>query len=151
MKKIAFALLCIVFLGACKSKPKVPVVEKVEAREVTAAQKQKAYELGKRVLNTCNTSKFKPFTTAEATEKVIQNTTLERLSSTCSKYLIKYGRFEDLKLVEVIRNNDDNSLVFRYKAEYQRKYTQKELQVTLNSDDKVSAIKSTDWTDVYTP
>jgi len=151
MKKIAFAIICIAFLGACKSKPKAPAVEKVEIREVTVAQKQKAYELGKRILNTCNTSKFKPFTSNEATEKVIQNTTLERLSSTCSKYLIKYGRFEDIKLVEVIRNKEDNSFVFRYKAEYQRKYTQKELQVTLNSEDKVSAIKSTDWTDIYIP
>lgn len=151
MKKILFALVCVAVLGACKSKPKAPAVEKVEVKEVSATQKQKAYDLGKRVLNTCNTSKFKPFTTAEATEKVIQNTTLEKLSSTCSKYLIKYGRFEDIKLVEVIRNNDDNSLLFRYKAEYQRKHTQKELQVTLNSDNKMSAIKSTDWADVYIP
>jgi len=151
MKKIFFALICIAFLGACKSKPKAPEVVKVENKEVTAAQKQKAYDLGKRILNTCNTSKFKPFTTEEATEKVIQNTTLERLSSTCSKYLLKYGRFQDIKLVEVIRNNEDNSLVFRYKAEYQRKYTQKELQVTLNEENKVSAIKSTDWSDIYIP
>lgn len=152
MKKIFIVLLCIFALGACKSKKtEAPRVEREEIFEINDSQKQKAYELGKRVLNTCNTSKFKPFTTSEATEKVIQNTTLERLSSTCSKYLIKYGRFEDIKLVEIIRNKDDNSLVFRYKAEYQRKYKQKELQVTLNSDNKVSAIKSTDWTDIYKP
>lgn len=152
MKKILIVLLCIFAFGACKSKKtEAPRVEREEIFEINDSQKQRAYELGKRVLNTCNTSKFKPFSTSEATEKVIQNTTLERLSSTCNKYLIKYGRFEDIKLVEVIRNRDDNSLVFRYKAEYQRKYKQKELQVTLNSDNKVSAIKSTDWTDIYKP
>lgn len=152
MRKLFIAILCIFALSACKSKKTAePKVEKATALEVTDFQKQRAYDLGKRVLNTCNTSKFKPFTTSEATEKVIQNTTLERLSSTCSKYLIKYGRFEDIKLVEVIRNNDDNSLVFRYKANYQRKYTQKELQVTLNEENKVAAIKSTDWSDIYIP
>jgi len=151
MKKIVVVLLCIASLASCKSKPKAPAVEKIEVKEVSSFQKDKAYDLGKRVLNTCNTSKFKPFTSEEATEKVRQNTTLERLSSTCSKYLIKYGRFEDLKLVEVIQNNDDDSVVFRFKAEYQRKHTQKELQVTLNSENKVSAIKSTDWADVYVP
>lgn len=152
MKKF-YLLICIVALASCKSKKvnSAPKVEKIETpAEVSDLQKSRAYELGKRVLNTCNTSKFKPFTTNEATEKVIQNTTLERLSSTCSKYLIKYGKFEDINLVEVIRR-DDNSLVFRYKANYQRKFTQKELQVTLNEENKVSAIKSTDWSDIYIP
>lgn len=152
MKKICIALILLLAFASCKSKKTAtPKIEKVETpAEISNFQKERAYELGKRVLNTCNTSKFKPFTTNEATDKVIQNTTLERLSSTCSKYLIKYGKFEDIKLVEVIRN-DDNSLVFRYKANYQRKYTQKELQVTLDSDNKVSAIKSTDWSDIYIP
>lgn len=152
MKKI-YLLICIVALASCKSKKitTAPKVEKIETpTEVSDFQKSRAYELGKRVLNTCNTSKFKPFTANEATEKVIQNTTLERLSSTCSKYLIKYGKFEDINLVEIVRT-DDNSLVFRYKANYQRKFTQKELQVTLNSENKVAAIKSTDWSDIYIP
>jgi len=155
MKKIFLLLLTITVLSACKSKSssstKAPKIEVLASEEVNPVLKSKAYELGKRILNTCNTSKFKPFTAEEATEKVIQNTTLERLSSTCQKYLIKYGRFKDIKLVEVIKNNSDNSHVFRYKAEYQRDYKQKELQVTLNEENKVSAIKSTDWTAIYVP
>lgn len=150
--------MIVAVLSACKSKSTGTVASTKKARiEVLASEEvnpdlqSKAYELGKRILNTCNTSKFKPFTTEEATEKVIQNTTLERLSSTCSKYLLKYGQFKDIKLVEVIKNNTDNSHIFRYKAEYQRKFTQKELQVTLNEDNKVSSIKSTDWTDIYVP
>lgn len=146
------------FLSACKSKStgifsstKKPDIEVLASEEINPALKSKAYGLGKRILNTCNTSKFKPFTTQEATDKVIQNTTLERLSSTCSKYLLKYGQFKDIQLVEVIKNNKDNSHIFRYKAEYQRKFIQKELQVTMNDENKVAAIKSTDWTDVYVP
>ena len=158
MKKVILLLMAVAFLSACKSKSTgvfgsimKPKTEILTAEEVNPALKSKAYDLGKRILNTCNTSKFKPFTTEEATDKVIQNTTLERLSSTCSKYLLKYGQFKDIQLVEVIRNNNDDTHVFRYKAEYQRKFTQKELQVTMNEENKVSAIKSTDWTDVYVP
>ena len=160
MKKIVLLLITVATLSACKSKStggsssifsSKPKMEVLAPEEVNPALESKAYDLGKRILNTCNTSKFKPFTTEEATDKVIQNTTLERLSSTCQKYLIKYGQFKDIKLVEVIRNNDDNTHVFRYKAEYQRKFTQKELQVTMDEDNKVSSIKSTDWADIYVP
>lgn len=160
MKKLFLLLISVALFSACKSKSSStsssifsskPKIEVLASEDVNPALESRAYEFGKRILNTCNTSKFKPFTTEEATEKVIQNTTLERLSSTCQKYLIKYGRFKDIKLVEVIKNNSDNSYIFRYKAEYQRDYKQKELQVILNEENKVSAIKSTDWADVYVP
>lgn len=157
MKKLFLVIIAIATLSACKSKSsstastKKARIEVLASEEVNPALKSKAYDLGKRILNTCNTSKFKPFTTEEATDKVIQNTTLERLSSTCQKYLLKYGQFKDIKLVEVVKNNTDNTHIFRYKAEYQRKFTQKELQVTMNEENKVSAIKSTDWVDVYVP
>lgn len=151
MKKAVVILILLTFvLNACKSKSKVaekPKIEIVEPSTVDKAKKDKAYALGKRVLMTCNTSKFRPFNKSEATESVIKNTTLERLTSTCQKFRIKYGKFEDIKLAQVIHNIDDDSYVFRYKAEYQRKFTTKELRVTLNSENKVSAIKSTDWTD----
>lgn len=151
MKKAVVILLLFTFvLNACKSKSKVaekPKIAIVDPTAVDKAKKDKAYALGKRVLMTCNTSKFRPFNKSEATESVIKNTTLERLTSTCQKFRIKYGKFEDIKLAQVIHNIDDDSYVFRYKAEYQRKFTTKELRVTLNNENKVSAIKSTDWTD----
>lgn len=160
MKKLFLLLMSFALFSACKSKSSStsssifsskPKIEVLASEDVNSGLESKAYEFGKRILNTCNTSKFKPFTKEEATDKVIQNTTLERLSNTCQKYLIKYGQFKDIKLVEVIRNNNDNTHIFRYKAEYQRKFTQKELQVTMNEENKVSAIKSTDWTDIYVP
>lgn len=149
-KTFLMLLICTFVLNACKSKSKVaekPKVEIVEPSSVDKAKRDKAYSLGKRVLMTCNTSKFRPFNKSEATESVIKNTTLERLTSTCQKFRIKYGKFEDIKLAQVIHNINDDSYVFRYKAEYQRKFTTKELRVTLNNENKVSAIKSTDWTD----
>ena len=65
-------VLCLLLLLGCKSKPVyvAPVVikyVKVSPSEVDVNQKKKAYELGKRVLMICNTSKFIPFTQSEAT------------------------------------------------------------------------------------
>lgn len=153
MRKLALLLLAFTFvLNACKSKSKVaekPKIEVLDPLTVDKSKKDKAYALGKRVLMTCNTSKFRPFNKSEATESVIKNTTLERLTSTCQKFRLKYGKFEDIKLAQVIHISSDDSYVFRYKAEYQRKFTTKELRVTLNNENKVSAIKSTDWKDEF--
>ena len=74
MKKLILVLSILLLIG-CKSKnaavSTVPeIVEmkivKLGMSEITVGQKSKAYELGKRVLMTCNTSRFKPFTSSEA-------------------------------------------------------------------------------------
>lgn len=156
MKKIILIVGIILLIG-CKSKiPKKKPVEvktemmvKVNLMDISDAQKNKAYELGKRVLSACNTSKFKPFNESEATPQVIQNATQDRLTKTCLKFRLKYGDFKDLQLVEVYKNNVDESMLFRYKALYQKKIANKELQVTLNKDHKVSSIKSKDWMDHF--
>lgn len=172
MKRIVILLSLVMIIG-CKSKmsnqttgkssnktsksetPKIEEIENNEAYEsialgdVNESQINKAYAIGKRVLMTCNTSKFKPFTADEATTQVIKNTTQERLTKTCLKFRLKYGDFIDLKLIEVYKVNTDTSMVFRYKALYQKEIANKELQVTLNNEDKVSSIKSLDWTDAF--
>lgn len=152
MKKL-IVILSIFLLIGCKSKnvvtapvePEVVKVERLGLSEISESQKNKAYDLGKRVLMTCNTSKFKPFTLNDATPTVIKNTTVERLSKTCNRFRQYYGTFIDLQLVEVYKNNFDKSTVFRYKAMYSKKVANKELRVTMNSENKVSSIKSLDW------
>lgn len=148
MKKI-FILFVLILLAGCKAKNAAPRIVKIDASEVDASQKNKAYDLGKRVLNSCNTSRFKPFNSNEATAEVIKNTTPEKISRTCQKFLLKYGAFKDIKLAEVIQNKTDKTTIFRYKAVYERKFVTKELRVTMNEDNKVSAIQSTNWTDEY--
>lgn len=154
MRKICIGLLACFLIGACKSK--TPIIEEtkftpIATSEVDASQKNKAYELGKRVLMTCNSSRFKPFTKSEATDEVIKNTTLDRLTKTCQKFIVKYGKFQDIRLVEILQNKKQQLVVYRYKADYQWKHTQKELRVFMNADNKVSAIKSKDWKDEYQP
>ena len=156
MKKLIIVLGILLIVG-CKSKnifsntdkPEVPKIEKIATADVSDIQKTKAYELGKRVLMTCNTSKFKPFTTEEATESVIANTTEARLSKTCTRFRQYYGSFIDLELVEAYKSNADQSTVFRYKASYSKKVANKELRVIMDSENKVSSIKSLDWVDAF--
>jgi len=141
---------CVLLIIGCKSKEVTAssALSVIETSEIPANLKNKAYSLGKRVLLTCNTSRFKPFTTDEATASVIKNTTQERLSKVCHKFRVKYGDFKELYLTEVLKNNRDDSYIFRYKAKYERDFANKELRVTIDKDQKVSAIKSTDWVDV---
>jgi hypothetical protein len=155
MKKVILIVGIVLFIS-CKSKNVVSTPKPVEVKiaklmlsEVSEPQKDKAYELGKRVLMTCNTSKFKPFNESEATASVIQNTTEERLTKTCTKFRQFYGTFKDLQLVEIYKNNIDKTLIFRYKALYTKKVANKELRVSMNQENKVSAIKSLDWVDTF--
>lgn len=152
MKKIIFILCLAAFMG-CKSrkidKPAEIEIAKLELSQVDFNKKQRTYELGKRILMTCNTSKFKPFTPNEATASVINNITLEKLSKTCTKYRQWYGTFIDLKLVEIYSNTNEGSYIFRYKALYTKKVANKELRVFINNENKISAIKSMDWTDTF--
>ena len=149
MRKIV-VLFCVLLVIGCKTKKEVieekrPALEIVSTDEIPQALKNKAYSLGKRVLMTCNTSRFKPFTADEATESVRKNTTQEKLSSVCHKFRVKYGNFKEIYLTEVLKSNVDNSYIFRYKAKYERDFAKKELRVTIDKNNRVSAIKSTDW------
>jgi hypothetical protein len=154
MKKLILLTAILLVVIGCKTtkgitiNPKIATnTIKIAVGEVNDIQKNRAYELGKRVLMTCNTSKFKPFTADEATPSVIQNTTQERLTKTCQRFRQYYGTFEDLKLIETYAIKSDNSIIFRYKALYSKNVANKELRVTMTSTNKVSSIKSLDWTD----
>ena len=155
MKKLILVLSILLLIG-CKSKKVVNTPEPMEVNMVKLSlsavdenQKNKAYELGKRVLMTCNTSKFKPFNESEATESVIKNTTEEKLTKTCTKFRQFYGTFKELELVEIYKNINEKTTIFRYKALYTKKVANKELRVSLNAENKVSSIKSLDWVDTF--
>jgi hypothetical protein len=120
-----------------------------EINTTDETQKNKAYELGKRILMTCNNVKFKPFTQSEATDKVIAKSTPENIKQICVKYNLKYGLFKDLEFVEMIPNKTDNTNIFRFKALFEYAKANKELRVTMNSENKASAITTKDWKDEF--
>ena len=120
MKKIVFILTLLLLIG-CKSKNGVAKSEaskttKVAITEINETQKSKVTAIGKQILMTCNTSKFKPLTEKEATLEVRKNMTIERLTKTCLKFRLKYGDFVDLKFVEAHRIKKQNTTIYRYKS-----------------------------------
>ncbi len=150
MKKL-ICLLIFLVLASCKSKQTNSVMEpvipyskyvKVAVDEVNIIKINRAYDLGTRLLETCNTSKFKTFTRTEATDKVIQNATVDKISKTCHKINNRNGRFIDLQLIEIIHDVETDDYQFKYKIAYQKKYFERELSVVVNSENKVSAIST---------
>lgn len=143
MKRII--LFCaVLLLVSCKSK-KTAVVktpEIVKPVEVEAVKKNRAYDLGKRLLETCNTSRFRAFSSQEATEKVRQNATKEKISTICKKINQRNGRFLGINLIDITYNKPNDEYVFRYNIEYEKKYYKRELFVTVNTENKVSAIST---------
>jgi hypothetical protein len=157
MKRIILLLSVIVLIGCKTKKIDIPTevkneehtIVKLATTSVDANLKTKAYELGKRILMTCNTSKFKPFNQSEATRSVIDNITEEKLSKTCAKFRQRYGDFKDLKLMDIYKDNDSKTTIFRFKALYTKAVANKELRVYMNGQNKISAIKSMDWSAIF--
>lgn len=151
MKKTGL-IICLLLLMGCKSKTVSRSTEdlkikKVLETEINSGQQNKAYSLGKRVLETCNTSKFKPFNETEVTKSVMENTTEERLTKTCLRFRQYYGSFIDLKLEGVYKSK--NETIYRYRALYTKKVANKELRVFVNEENLISAIKSMDWDEKF--
>ena len=154
MRKI-FLLVCLSLLFSCKSKKnnstsavKVPekVTNLVKPEEVEALKKDRAYDVGTRLLESCNTSKFKNYSAAEATDKVRQNATREKISAICKKINQRNGRFVDIKLIDITQNKKTDELIFRYNITYEKKLFKRELFVTVNSENKVSALSTKEVT-----
>ena len=143
MQKI-FYVLCLGLLFSCKSKSpaKLPenVLVTVQLDKVDVLKKGRAFEIGKRLLESCNTSRFKAFSSAEATDKVRLNASQEKISATCKKINQRNGKFLGLNLINVSRNKKTNDYFFNYSIDYEKKLFKRELNVTINSENKVSAI-----------
>ena len=151
--KSIFFMVSILLLVSCKSKtPQTPEAiiktrfETISFDKVALTKKTRAYDLGKRLLETCNTSRFKAFSSTEATEKVIKNAKIEKITKTCQKIIHRNGRFIDMDLIEIIHDKETDDYVFRYDIKYEKKYFKRELKVTIDAQNKVSAINTKEVT-----
>ena len=153
MKKIVYLLAIICFFSCKSAAPSVSkntnrftIIKKDEADQV---KKSRAYAVGRRLLSTCNTSKFTPFTTAEATENVIAKATVEKISETCKKINFRNGKFIDLKLIEVSKDKDTDDLIFKYDIDYEKKLYKREIRITVNPKNQVSEIITKEITKIF--
>lgn len=148
MKKIFIFCLVLLFITSCKSKKTTSdsadskAIKAVAPNEVASFKKNRAFDLGNRLLETCNTSKFKAFSKNEATEKVINNATPERIAATCKKINMRNGKYLGIELIDITFNPKLEEYTFRYQISYEKKLFKRELFVTINEDDKVSAIST---------
>jgi len=160
MKK-GFVFLLLMALAGCSSTKKTTSPQKdvtevhskktvsLALSEVNSSQKNKAYELGKRVLMTCNTSQFKPFTAAEATPEVLQKINREKISMTCHQIQRGFGTFNDMTLKQVWRDEKNDLTIYRFVCDYEKKYRTKEMRVIMNDKNQVTAIATQDWKEEF--
>ena len=145
MKRIIL-FCCVVLLFSCKSKSPKSTMVLVKTEEVEMIKKNRANDLGRRLLESCNTSRFKAFSTNEATDKVRQNATKDKISSICKKINQRNGRFLGITLIDVMHNKITDEYIFRYSIDYEKKLYKRELNVTVNKENKVSAIATKEVT-----
>lgn len=155
MKK-GVLFLMLIALGGCSTTKKTTTSKGVEEviskktvavalSQVNTTQKNRAYELGKRILLTCNTSQFKPFTATEATTEVIQKINRDKISMTCHQIQRGFGTFNDMTLQQVWRDEKKDLTIYRFVCDYEKKYRTKEMRVIMNDNNQVTAIATQDW------
>jgi hypothetical protein len=155
MKK-GLLFIMLIALGGCSTTKKTTtskdvneVISKktvaVALSQVNTTQKNRAYELGKRILLTCNTSQFKPFTATEATPEVIQKINRDKISMTCHQIQRGFGTFNDMTLQQVWRDEKNDLTIYRFVCDYEKKYRTKEMRVIMNDKNQVTAIATQDW------
>lgn len=118
----------------------------VKPEEVEMVKKNRATDIGKRLLESCNTSRFKAFSTNEATDKVRQNATKDKISTICKKINQRNGRFLGIKLIDVMHNKLTDEYIFHYSIDYEKKLYKRDLKVTVNKENQVSAIATREVT-----
>jgi hypothetical protein len=109
-------------------------------------KKNRATDIGKRLLESCNTSRFKAFSTNEATDKVRQNATKDKISTICKKINQRNGRFLGINLIDITHNKLTDEYIFHYSIDYEKKLYKRELRVTVNKENQVSAIATREVT-----
>jgi hypothetical protein len=160
MKSFIYTLT-IMLLLACKSKApilaseeikneeKIERLVKLTTPEINSVKLNRAYSIGKRLLEACNTSQFKKFSTTEATDKVIANASQKNITKTCQKIKHRNGKFIDLKLLEVNLDNQTNDVIFKYDIDYEKKLFRREITIIVNADDKVSSITTKEISKIF--
>ncbi|MFD2910174.1 hypothetical protein ACFSX9_15695 [Flavobacterium ardleyense] len=118
---------------------------------VSKNEKQRVYNFGKRNLETCKTRQFVQLSTKEVTES-LSKLSLEEMQKTCDVLDERNGKFIDMELIEIIDDTyAGNSLIYRYKANFERNDFLNEVRIWINTDGKFAGIINRKWKDEYIP
>jgi len=139
--------ICILLLlVSCKT-----TYRRIEINSIAEKEKQKVYDFGKRIIETCKTRQFIQLSEREVT-KGLATLSLEEMQHACDVLDKRNGKFIDMKLIEVIDDTfTGNSKVYRYKANFERNDFLVEARIWLGTNGKFQGIIWKEWQDEYTP
>ena len=144
MRILSFCLLFI--LVSCK-----PTYRRAAIDSISEAEKQKVYNFGKRILETCKTRQFIQISEKEAT-KSLAGLSLAEMQHACDVLDKRNGKFIDMKLIEVIDDTyTGNSKIYRYKGNFEKNDYLVEIRIWLGTNGKFQGSIWKEWQDEYTP
>lgn len=141
-------LLCICFLlfVSCKT-----TYRRIDENSITEAEKQKVYNFGKRILESCKTRQFIQLSEREVTQGLAK-LSLDEMQHACDVLDDRNGKFIDMTLIEVVDDTYvNNTKIYRYKANFERNDFVNEVRIWLKNDGKFAGIIWREWKDEYIP
>ena len=145
MRVITFCLLFLL-LSSCKT-----TYRRVDVNSISESEKQKVYNFGKRIVETCKTRQFIQLSQREVT-KSLSELSLAEMQHACDVLDKRNGKFIDMKLIEVIDDTfTGGSKIYRYKANFEKNDFVNEVRIWLNTDGKFAGIIWKEWKDEYIP
>ena len=134
------------FLFSCKT-----TYRTININYISEQEKEKVYNFGKRLLETCKTRQFVQLSTREVTKNLAE-LSLEEMQHACDVVDKRNGKFIDMKLIEVIDETfAGNSKIYRLKANFERNEFLVEVRIWLRTDGKFQGIIWKEWEDEYIP
>jgi len=139
--------LCLIFLlVSCKT-----TYRRADISSISEMEKQKVYNFGKKLLETCKTRQFVQLSQREVT-KSLSELSLEEMQHACDVLDKRNGKFIDMTLIEVIDDTyTSNSKIYRYKGNFEKNDFLVEIRIWLGTDGKFQGIIWKQWQDEYTP
>jgi len=143
MKKtrlLNLVLLTLLTFG-CKStlESSLDGKKKTAINSVDNKQKKNAYNFAYGIFNGCKTNKFPKLTISNSTDRLINLLTQDLLKSTCTKINESSGELKEMNLIEILVDKNSN-MIYRYKADYEKKKDTAEIRVYTNSRNQFSGI-----------
>lgn len=144
--RVIFFCFLFLLLSSCKT-----TYRRVAVNSISESEKQKVYNFGKRIIETCKTRQFIQLSQREVT-KSLSELSLAEMQHACDILDKRNGKFIDMKLIEVIDDTfNSGSKIYRYKANFERNDFENEVRIWLNIDGKFAGIIWKEWKVEYTP
>lgn len=122
-----------------------PPLNRIESDSI---HKSNAFEFANRTFSDCTKNNFLKLTQANATRRLSNSLTIEKLQSTCENLTKEFGVLLDFNLVEIL--SDNYRIIYRYKAKYTKTNDFLEFRVYTNMEHKFAGIWCEDkWFDKF--